>query len=273
MVQGKSLNLPLSLLLRPLAATLVAVGAVAVGLSSIPQHDVMVEVKYWWECLMIQCNIVWMTMTAMLFTTTSESVLNLDNVLSWKNAVFTYICGFTLHTMSWAGMSFFWVFVLGLRYPVPIIGIWNQFLGLGSQIATVWFGLPKHWRSVRSFKTRGKWLTVYHVYGILISGFYWVIWIILTYIPKDYQPIMAVVLPVCREIVLELLQKIGKIVGATISTLLVLVHRYKGLWEGGGSSLHTAGLRPHDITDPRALPLDLCWLSGHQAHHLPAPRH
>ena len=65
MVRGENLGFSLTLLGWPLLASLISVGAVAIGLVSLPYHDIMVETEYWWKCLALQCNI-WMVMCAML---------------------------------------------------------------------------------------------------------------------------------------------------------------------------------------------------------------
>ena len=73
----------MTLLGRPFLATLVAVVAVAIGLVALPYHDIMVEPEYWWECLLVQCN-VWMVMCAMLFATNTPSIMNMDSLWTWS---------------------------------------------------------------------------------------------------------------------------------------------------------------------------------------------
>ena len=104
-----------------------------------------------------------------------------------------------------------WVYVLGLRYPVPLGGIVNQFLGLLYMILSIWFQMPKAWRMVESFKKRAKWVIVFHLAGVAISALYWVVWIIMGIIPDEYQPIMAVVIPLFRESLVTILKMIGSV--------------------------------------------------------------
>ena len=104
----------------------------------------------------------------------------------------------------------FWVYVMGLRYPIPLGGIVNQIPGLILMILSLWFQIPKVWRKVASFKNRAKWVIVFHLSGVAISALYWVLWVIMANVPLDYQPIMAVVIPLFREGLLEILKMIGK---------------------------------------------------------------
>ena len=110
----------------------------------------------------------------------------------------------------WSTLTLGWVYGLGLRSPVPHIGILAQFLGLGSQMVSLWFQLPASWRRVPAFKTRGKFLMAYHGLGVCISAMYFLIWITMLAVPIDYQPIMAVLLPVCREGLAKILTFLGR---------------------------------------------------------------
>ena len=103
----------------------------------------------------------------------------------------------------------FWVYVMGLRYPIPLGGIVNQFLGLFFMILSLWYQMPEAWRMVASFKRRAKWVIVFHLTGVAISALYWVLWVIMAYVPEDYQPIMAVVIPLFREGLVAILKMIG----------------------------------------------------------------
>ena len=103
----------------------------------------------------------------------------------------------------------FWVYVMGLRYPIPLGGIVNQIPGLILMILSLWLQMPKAWRKVASFKNRAKWAIVFHLAGVANSALYWVLWVIMVYVPLDYQPIMAVVIPLFREGLVEILQYTG----------------------------------------------------------------
>ena len=201
----------MTLLGRPFLATLVAVAAVAIGLVALPYHDIMVEPEYWWECLLVQCN-VWMVMCAMLYATNTPSIMNMDSLWTWwKSFGITYFAGYVLgYICSWVGTTMFWVYVMGFRYPIPLGGIVNQIPGLTLMILSLWFQMPKAWRKVESFKSRAKWAIVFHLAGVAISALYWVLWMIMANVPLDYQPIMAVVIPLFREGLLEILKMIGE---------------------------------------------------------------
>ena len=213
LVNGESLGLPLTLLGRPLLAVLCAVGAVVIGLVTLPYHDIMVNPEYWWECLAVQCNI-WMVTCAMLYATNTPAILNLDRLtVWWKSFMITYVVGYIFgYCLSWSVTTMVWVYVMNLRYPIPLGGILNQILGLFFMITSLWIQIPTAFRKVPSFKTRAKWMIAFHLTGVAISALYWVLWVIMAYVPADYQPIMAVVIPLFREGLAEVLQLIGECV-------------------------------------------------------------
>ena len=65
-----------------------------IGLVSLPYHDIMVETEYWWECLIVQCHI-WMTMCALLYSTNTPAMMNLDKLyVWWKSFGITYLTGY-----------------------------------------------------------------------------------------------------------------------------------------------------------------------------------
>lgn len=224
LVQGHGQDLGLSwfLLLRPLGAMLGAVLAVTAGLVVVTYHDVMVDVAYWWECILFQCSLVYLPMAALFFVTASSVFLNLNSIFTWKNWLITFAIGVANSAFFTVLANVLWVYVLGLRYPVPAIGLVNQNFGMGSQIASIWFQLPADWRKCVSFLRRARWLMAVHLYGVGISAFYCVMWTIFPMVPVDYQPIMAVVLPLCREAHGYFLSRIGKIINLQSSIICIV---------------------------------------------------
>ena len=170
----------------------------------------MVEPEYWWECLVIQCNI-WGVMCALLYATNTPAIMNLDRLyVWWKSFAITYVIGYLLGCVAtFILFTIIWVYVIKLRHPIPLGGIINQMLGLFTMIISLWFQMPNSWRKVESFKKHAKWVMVFHFVGMAISASYWVLWTIMDKIPEEYQPIMAVVFPLFREGLVEILKMIG----------------------------------------------------------------
>ena len=210
MVRGESPGYSLTLLGWPLLSTAISVGAVTIGLASLHYHDIMVETEYWWECLIFQCSVGFF-LCAMVFTAHTPAIMNQDRLyVWWKSLGIAYLSGYVVgFIISWCVTAYFWVYVLGLRYPIPMMATINQIVGLTLMGIALWSQMPKAWLTVASFKTRAKWMIVFHLTVVVISPFYKVLWIIMANLPEYYQPIMAVVLPLIREGLGEILKMIG----------------------------------------------------------------
>ena len=122
---------------------------------------------------------------------------------------------------------------MGLRYPIPLGGIFNQILGLFCMILSIWFQMPKAWRMVASFKKRVKWMIVFHLTGVAISALYWVLWVVMAYVPTDYQPIMAVVIPLFREGLVATLKSIGILLCESFNPQPVCFSSVPQCWKSG----------------------------------------
>ena len=93
------------------------------------------EPQYWWECLVLQCDVVWINMAAMFFVITTAAFMNLNNVFTYKNWLITWIAGAAIYSVSWVVTTFLWTNVAGLRYPIPLGGIINAVFGLSAQVS------------------------------------------------------------------------------------------------------------------------------------------
>ena len=228
MVRGDDLKIPWWWLWWPILATVASVGAVSIGLVAYKFHDVIAEPEYWWECLLIQCAI-WMAMCALMYAASTPAIINMDNIYTWYKACFiTFVAGYVFgYIPFWCATTMLWVYGFNLRYPIPMGGILNQFYGLIVMIISLWFQMPKAWRQDVAFNKRVKWTMIFHIYGVAISAFYWVLWILMAYIPADFQPIMAVVIPVCREGLVAILKFIGQ---HPLLTLLTIQQNYWALY-------------------------------------------
>ena len=121
-------------LLRPLGSALLGILVVVVGLVVWPQHDVVKYPEYWWECLVLQCDVIWVNMSAAFFVFSANALMNFDNVFTFRHYLATWFWGCVFYSISWCVTYVIWVYVFQLRYPLPMTGIVNAVLGLSSQV-------------------------------------------------------------------------------------------------------------------------------------------
>ena len=174
-----------------------------------PQHDVVKEPEYWWECLVLQCDVIWVNMSAAFFIFTANSLMNLDEVFKFKHYLATWFWGCFFYSISWCATYAIWVYLLGFRYPLPFTGIINAVFGLSSQIIAVWIQFPKEWSLIPDFRTRRKYLVLTFLICITLSICYLTLWWGFVKSPTNYQWIMALFLPVFREGVGHILSFLG----------------------------------------------------------------
>ena len=196
-------------LLRPIGGACLGIIVVVIGLVVWPQHDVVVEPKYWWECLVLQCDVIWVNMSASFFIFSANALMNMDGVFKFKHYLATWFWGCFFYSISWCVTYAIWVYVFGLRYPIPMTGIVNAVLGLSSQVLAVWLQFPRDWSKYTEFRKRRRYLVLTYLVCITLSICYLALWFGFVKMPVDYQWIMALFLPVFREIVGHLLSFLG----------------------------------------------------------------
>ena len=198
MVTDSYERLSLTYLWRPVGGILFSLLVILAGVVVLPQHNVFKEPEYWWECLSIQCNVVWINTSAMFFISTANILINLEGVYTFKHYLITWVVSVAFYSASWAVTYAIWTPLLGFRYPIPFVGIVNAVLGLSSQVFATWFLFPKAIMT-DAIKKRVKFLIANFFFVINVSIAYWILWWLFSNVPLDYQWAVVLLLPVVRE--------------------------------------------------------------------------
>ena len=130
-------------------------------------------------------------------------------IFCWRVFFKTYLAGSITIIFFWSLSYLLWVHVLQLVYPVPMIGASNSVIGVLSMVATLWFCFPHQWRRLPHFKRRMKYLSFAQIFILLMSIEYWVLSWVFFVMPRQYQWILAFVLPFTREVGGTLLARIS----------------------------------------------------------------
>jgi hypothetical protein len=210
LVRGEHPTIAFYYLFFPLISLLVVVAAVGSGMSLMPQHDVMVEPNFWWECLAFHCNMCCFSLGAWFFTTTTPFMLNVEGIYGWKNFFGTWLFGSLICSVVWAASMAGWVYGLGLRYPAPMVGLWSTSWGLFAQMMSCCFQLPASWRAVPSFWARVQAVILLLLTNVLITLFYFGFWWLFTIVPTTFQPLLALALPFIREVFGHIISALGR---------------------------------------------------------------
>ena len=210
LVAGSHKDIPIKYLMNIVLGIAVTLACVFTGLNLFPLHDIMEHPTSWWECMLIQCNVGCFSLAAWAFLTTTTALINLDGVFNWNNWLKTYLIGSLTNTAVWLAQMVVWVYILGYRYPVPMIGLWSTGCGLTAQGVSCWFQLPRHWLQSGAFRKRVRSALTSHFLTVIITLFYCGCWLAFTIVPNKQQPILALLLPVFREVFGYIQETIGQ---------------------------------------------------------------
>ena len=134
--------------------------------------------------------------------------MNLSIMLTMRTYATCYLSGSLAMMSFWCVLYLLWVPLLGLPYPIPLVGALNACAGVTAIIVAIWFKFPWSWRKNSSFRHRAKYLLVAQLFILVMSLEYWLFSWVFFAIPLDLQWILAIVMPLTREIGAVVLTKI-----------------------------------------------------------------
>ena len=111
-----------------------------------------------------------------------------------------YLVGSLSMILFWSFCYYIWVHLFQFRYPLPMIGALNSFVGVISMTLTIWVSLPGKWRKLPNFIFRMKYLVLALFFILLMSVEYWIMSWLFFAIPHHLQWLLAFLLPITREV-------------------------------------------------------------------------
>ena len=140
--------------------------------------------------------------------------MNLKSILTIKSFVACYLAGSAGMITFWCLLYLLWVQILNLPYPIPLVGALNACAGVAAVIIAIWFRFPSTWRNSTSFRQRARFLLLAQLSILVVSLEYWIFSWVFFVLPYNFQWILAIFLPLAREIGIEVLTRISaKIAG------------------------------------------------------------
>ena len=101
--------------------------------------------------------------------------------------------------------NYVWINILGFFPPVPFGGYTVATIAVPALFATMWFRIPKNARTEKEIKRRFNIFLVTRLYDSLVAWVYVYFTLLFLLIPSNYQPILGLVCPILREILLQIL--------------------------------------------------------------------
>ena len=161
-------------------------------------HDVVKNPEYWYE-FPFQISVAFSPIYAIHMMYDCAVFTNTDFIKSYCTWFALFMASFApTWIMITAGYTI-WTYALRLQYPVPLIGYIMFSAILVAVLVTLWYKFPFDWRKNQIFRKRLKW----GLFAIYILNFaplqYAAVSGALDAIPKDFQWIAAIFLPLVRE--------------------------------------------------------------------------
>ena len=165
----------------------------------IPQHNVIENPDYWYELPLVGVPTC-VGLVSAYFIYTCMRWMNIAFIKSLRNFFIMWFVG-GLVGITVCGVGFiFWTYALEYQYPIPLIGYILLMIISVMLFLTLWFLFPSNWRKNNEFKARLKWVIIALTVNQFMAVEYGVITKIFISMRLDLQWILALILPIIREI-------------------------------------------------------------------------
>ena len=132
------------------------------------------------------------------------------NILNLRIFLILLVVGFTVMVASACLCVFIWVRLLHLPYPIPLAGFVLKTVTMSSFIPVFWFQFPVNWRKNSHFCLRAKNLLLVNILiYIMDTERFFFLWIFHV-VPLEFQWIIALFMPLSRELNAFCLTKLSK---------------------------------------------------------------
>ena len=182
--------------------------AFTIPITLIPQHNAIESPEYWYELMMpttVCVLLYWSVLAVMRFMVFFKDIQSLATFKTWISIFLAFTIPYNL---AYSVFYVIWTYGLGFNHPLPFVGYLSLFPMFPAVFTTIWHRFPLEFRV--NPVTRKRLIS----YLLYMSVFYFacmernILNIIMVILPTDFQPIMAIVLPLTKELELSLLDKL-----------------------------------------------------------------
>ena len=172
----------------------------------LPQHNSIIHPDYWYEIMIVGCLSFGLTQT---FDTMMACKLyfKVDSMISFRVFIYLYLVGAISWMFAYSMTYLVWTVLCGYNHPLPlslaVVYIWFlvQYIAL--------YVLFTRELSIRDeFRKKIRAFNVSRVYMIFNSSQFEFVTLLFNILPSEIQWILALLLPLLREINIHILSKI-----------------------------------------------------------------
>ena len=179
-----------------------------ISLTLIPYHDLLQSPEYWYELLLPAT--FWGALEAVNRCTQLGTFMNMEILLRPRNMALMALAGCVCMLLLVSSTHFIWTSIFLFRYPIPLLGF---MFGIFSNIynyAFCWFLIPKEIRKISRIQKGLFYIILQLAFQNLVGLAYQRVIQSITDSSDQYQPIVALALPIVRELNIWISEKLLK---------------------------------------------------------------
>ena len=174
----------------------------------IPAHDIIKFPKYWYELFFH--STMSETLGNITFCLLAGYLLNIHHILKARQILIMCVVGNVVQFVFLVAVYLFWDELSGYQFPMPLMGLLDAYSSLTYRLITIFFLFPAQWRKSDKFRSRVKYFILAIIFPVAMDISYNITSSLLRRFKNRYQPIVALVLPIIRKIMLHVFSKITR---------------------------------------------------------------
>ena len=176
--------------------------------SLIPAHDLVQHPEFWYE--IIFHGTIINILNSVNFCVLAGYFGNISHIRKLKYVSIMCVKVLVIDYIFLIFNYYIWTHVLGYQFPIPFQGHVVTYLCSLVQFTILYFGFPSNVRNNPDFRDRMKFLFVAMHMGIALDVPYNIVSILLHKFQNQNQPIIAMLLPIIRELIIWSFLKVMK---------------------------------------------------------------
>ena len=135
--------------------------------------------------------------------------MNLSGIFTYQTWLLTWFTGATMMSITWVVNRYVWSYGLELRYPIPYNNAITHWISGVIMFITILLQIPSNWFMITSFRKRLAFFGLLIIaLGVLFMS-YDITTLFFSECPKNYQPIIALLLPLFKKRFSPIISKLG----------------------------------------------------------------
>ena len=174
----------------------------------LPAHDLVKHPEYWYELLFHGSHYAIPNTWFCTYMACSSS--NLTYFFQLKPLIVLFLGAIATVILITVSSNYVWTKILSYQHPIPFNALFLLVALFISHCTITWYIIPRSWRKNREIKRRMIFVVGY-IMSIIVHVFaYQILVVVIERIRGPYQPVIALVFPVTRELTVLLFTKLIK---------------------------------------------------------------